>query len=128
MIAAALLFLPGRADEAGRRDALVGSLLATLVTFPFAAHGARVRMEALGVVVGTLHVAGVAVFLGGMVLIARIVLVTADGETALVVLRRVTRLFGLALGVIVVSGLIDAARLVGSPSHLFSDGTAACSS
>jgi copper transport protein len=120
VIAAALLFMPGRADEAGRRDALVGSLLATLVTFPFAAHGARVRLEPLGVVVGTLHVAGVAVFLGGLVLVARIVLVTADGETALTVLRRVTRLFGLALGVIVVSGLIDGVRLVGSPSHLFS--------
>jgi copper transport protein len=120
VIAAVLLFLPGRADEAGRRDALVGSLLATLVTFPFAGHGARVRLEAIGVVFGTLHVAGVAVFLGGLVLIWRVVLVAADGETALVVLRRVTRLFGLALGVLVVSGLIDGLRLVGSPSHLFS--------
>jgi copper transport protein len=120
VIATALLFLPGRADEAGRRDALVGSLVATLVTFPFAGHGARVRLEAIGVVIGTLHVAGVAVFLGGLVLVARIVLVTADGETALAVLRRVTRLFGLALGVVVVSGLIDGWRLVGSPRHLFS--------
>jgi copper transport protein len=120
VIATVLLFLPGRADEAGRRDALVGSLLATLVTFPFAGHGARVRLEPIGVVFGTLHVAGVAVFLGGLVLIARVVLVGADGETALVVLRRVTRLFGLALGVLVVSGLIDGLRLVGSPSNLFS--------
>jgi hypothetical protein len=62
----------------------------------------------------------VAVFLGGLVLISRVVLVAADGETALVVLRRITRLFGLALGVLVVSGLIDGLRLVGSPSHLFS--------
>jgi copper transport protein len=120
VIATVLLFLPGRADEAGRRDALVGSLLATLVTFPFAGHGARVRLEPIGVVFGTLHVAGVAVFLGGLVLIARVVLLGADGETALVVLRRVTRLFGLALGVLAVSGLIDGLRLVGSPSNLFS--------
>jgi copper transport protein len=120
VIATVLLFLPGRADDAGRRDALIGSLLATLVTFPFAAHGARVRLEALGVVIGTLHVAGVAVFLGGLFLVARVLLVVADGETALAVLRRITRLFSVALGVIVVSGLIDGWRLVGSPGDLFS--------
>jgi copper transport protein len=119
VIATALLFLPGRPDEAGRRDALIGSLAATLVTFPFAGHGARVRLEPLGVVLGVLHVAGVAVFLGGLVLVARVVLVAADGETALSVLRRITRLFGLALGVIVVSGLIDGWRLVGAPGNLF---------
>jgi copper transport protein len=120
IIATVLLFLPGRPDEAGRRDALIGSLAATLVTFPFAGHGARVRLEPLGVVMGVLHVAGVAVFLGGLVLVARVVLLVADGETALTVLRRITRLFGLALGVIVVSGLIDGVRLVGSPGNLFS--------
>jgi copper transport protein len=118
-IAAVLLFMPGQLNEAGRRDALIGSLVATLVTFPFAGHGARVRLEPLGVLVGVLHVAGVAVFLGGLVLVARVVLVVADGETALVVLRRITRLFGLALGVIVVSGLIDGWRLVGPPGDLF---------
>lgn len=96
------------------------SLVGLLGTWAFAGHARSMRWPEVGVITDVLHHGAAAVWLAGLAIIALIVL---PSEPPAVVSSTVQAFSGLAawcVGVLVLTGLIQSVRLVGSVTDLWS--------
>ena len=113
--------LRDRGHVADARGALVASGIA-LVTLSFSGHGFSQRWSLVGVVVDLVHVAAVAGWLGGLVVLVQAVIrhpMDHDGVGALQGFHRVATV---SVGALVVSGVMQSLRLDRSPGGLFGTG------
>jgi copper transport protein len=90
-----------------------------LATWSFAGHARSMRWPLLGVPVDVAHHGAAAVWLGGLVVVGRIGLSARSPEALVPPLQRFSRLARLAVGVLVVTGVVQAVRLTGLPDLSF---------
>ena len=102
------------------RAALLSLLaLGLLTTWAFAGHARSMRWPELGIPVDVLHHGAAAAWLGGLIIVGFISLPRLAAHDVPAVMQRFSRTAGVAVGVIVATGLIQTLRLVGNPADLF---------
>ncbi|MGY1742944.1 MULTISPECIES: copper resistance CopC/CopD family protein [unclassified Blastococcus] len=123
----ALLLLPWlrRGQVPAAQGLVLGAVLATglVVTTAAVGHPIAGPYPAIAVLAATAHVAAMALWLGGLVVLPAAVL--RDGVPAAemaAVVPRFSRLAAVSVSVLVVSGVVQAVREVGSPEALFTTG------
>ncbi|MEH0934526.1 copper resistance CopC/CopD family protein, partial [Micromonospora psammae] len=118
-VAAALLpaVLAGRAGRR-RRAALAGVGLAALVTWPLAGHPMAAPLPPVSVAVGVVHLAGVTVWLGGLLALVVFLLRGTHERVLARILPTWSRWATVAVCWLVVSGVAQAATELGRPAAL----------
>lgn len=102
--------------RSGGADGVLGGVLAAavLLTFPFAGHGASSPLPLLAIPALMVHVGAMAVWLGGLVMLARYLLPRADESELAAILPVWSRWATWAVVALVVSGTVEAVLEVGS--------------
>ena len=113
-----VLFGWRRASRLSRAVAAGVCLVALLATWGYAGHGRSMRWPWLGVPLDMVHHGAAAAWLGGLVLMVAVVGRQANGEALVLAARRFSRVAGVAVMVVIVTGTLQAVRLVGGPSGL----------
>ena len=91
-----------------------------LATWAFAGHSRSMRWPAVGVLTDVAHHAAAAAWIAGLAIVGWIVIPSSTPEALVRTVRRFSRLAASSVAVLVVTGLIQSVRLVGSPTELFS--------
>ena len=107
---------PGRTDQL----LLVVLGVAGLVTWPLAGHPAASPAPAISVVVDAVHVGSMAVWLGGLVMLAGFLLRQADERELGAILPVWSRWAAAAVCALLLAGTVQALIEVGTPGALFS--------
>lgn len=120
LVSVAVLLRPVIAGQPSRSDLLLlaGLGVVGLGTWPVAGHPIASPLPGVSIVVGTVHLAAVAVWAGGLVMLAGFLLRLADRRELAVILPEWSRWAALAVGALLVAGLIQAAVEVGPPEAL----------
>jgi copper transport protein len=100
-----------RRDRLAWRVAAVGASIAVLVAVAFGGHGANGRAPVLGTVATVVHVAAASIWVGGLVML--VVVLFDAGAPRSDVAQRFSRLALWSVGVVGVTGTIQALRQVG---------------
>jgi copper transport protein len=118
-VSAWLLFVhaPPRVTQV-RNELLVMISLVFLATWSFAGHSASMRWPALGLPLDVVHHGAAAAWIGGLAIVGLIALPRLAPEDVRPVMLRFSRLASVSVAAIVVTGLVQAVRLVGSPRQL----------
>jgi copper transport protein len=122
-LALALLRGPLRTGVAGRPWTVAGGVLGVALVLSTAATGHPVAgaLPGLAVVVTAVHVAAMTVWLGGLaVLLAAVLRPGVPGDQLAAALPRYSRLAAGSVAALVVSGVVQSVREVGSPAALVS--------
>jgi copper transport protein len=122
LAAAAILLRPLVAGRAGRSDQILLTILgvAGLATWPIAGHAAASPVPAVSVVVDTVHLAGMAVWLGGLVMLGGFLLRRANERELDAILPVWSRWATLAVSALLLAGVVQALIEVSTPSALVS--------
>jgi copper transport protein len=120
VVGTGLLLTLRRITTTGWRFAAAVSGLAALALVALAGHGATGRWPLVGAVATVVHVGAMAVWVGGLVVVLIGALRLGDASAALVVVRRFSALAFWAVAVVVLSGVVQAYRQVGSFDALIS--------
>ncbi|MBE1487484.1 copper transport protein [Plantactinospora soyae] len=122
LAAAAILVGPLIAGRAGRSDQILLTVLglAGLGTWPIAGHAAASPVPAVSVVVDTVHLAGMAVWLGGLVMLGGFLLRQANDRELDAILPVWSRWATLAVSALLLAGVVQALIEVSTPSALVS--------
>ncbi|MEV0155105.1 copper resistance protein CopC [Micromonospora sp. NPDC050686] len=120
LAAAAFLLRPLFAAPAGRTDLIILAVLggATLFTWPLAGHGAASPAPAVSVVVDAVHLGAMAVWLGGLVMLAGFLLPRADERELDAILPIWSRWAALAVAALLLAGTVQALIEVATPQAL----------
>ncbi len=94
-------------------------LLGLLATWAFAGHSRSMRWSLIGVPIDVAHQAAAAAWIGGLAIIGLIAIREAGPDELKDIVSRFGRLAATAVTVIVVTGVVQSIRLVGSPTQLF---------
>ncbi|GAA1638125.1 copper resistance CopC/CopD family protein [Catellatospora bangladeshensis] len=106
------------------RDGIVDRVLLLLVaagaalTWPLAGHPAASPVPAVSVVVDALHLAGAAVWLGGLVMLVAYLLRLADSRELGAILPIWSRWAALAVSTVLLAGVVSALIQIGTPAAL----------
>lgn len=106
------------------RDGIVDRVLLLTVaagaalTWPLAGHPAASPVPAVSVVVDALHLAGAAVWLGGLVMLTAFLLRQADSRELGAILPIWSRWAALAVSTVVLAGVVSALIQIGTPAAL----------
>ncbi len=122
-LAAVAALLPPLLRGAGTRArglAVAGVALAGMTTWPLSGHAAASPLPAVAVSAGTVHVAAMAVWLGGLVVLLGVLLRRAHPRALGVILPVWSRWAMLAVVWLVAAGLVQAVGEVGSVGGLVS--------
>jgi copper transport protein len=106
----------GHPDVYGAAVVLPG--LALLATWAFAGHASSMRWPVAGVVTDVAHHAAAAAWIAGLAIVGWMV-IPAGADDVVPVVRRFSTMAMTCVAVLVVTGLVQSARLVGSPLDLF---------
>ena len=118
---AAIIAWPQLTNTIKERQA-IGLIGAYLITLAYTSHSRSQALPLLGIPVDVLHVAASAVWLGGLAVLALVVIPFIDAKSALLTYTRYGRYAQYAVITIVVTGLIQTLRLHGvSLSSLFGE-------
>lgn len=118
---AAIIAWPQLTNTIKERQA-IGLIGAYLITLAYTSHSRSQALPLLGIPVDVLHVAASAVWLGGLAVLALVVIPLLDAKSALLTYTRYGRYAQYAVITIVVTGLIQTLRLHGvSLSSLFGE-------
>lgn len=120
VLAAALWVILFRYEDVDRDVFWTASAMAgigLLATWAFAGHSRSMRWPELGVVADVAHHAAAATWIAGLAIVALVVIPEAASVAEPV--RRFSRVAAVSVAVLVVTGLAQSARLVGSPLDLF---------
>ncbi|MBF9127446.1 copper resistance protein CopC/CopD [Plantactinospora sp. S1510] len=122
LAAAAILLRPLIAGRAGRSDQILLTVLgvAGLGTWPIAGHGAASPVPAVSVVVDVVHLAGMAVWLGGLVMLGGFLLRRANDRELDAILPVWSRWATVAVSALLLAGVVQALIEVSTPSALVS--------
>ncbi|MEV6365669.1 copper resistance protein CopC [Micromonospora sp. WP24] len=118
--AAAFLLRPLFTGSAGRADAIILAVLgvAGLVTWPLAGHPAASPAPAVSVVVDTVHLGSMAVWLGGLLMLAVFLLRRADERELGAIMPIWSRWAALAVSALLLAGVVQGLIEVATPSAL----------
>ncbi|MFE9691434.1 copper resistance CopC/CopD family protein [Micromonospora sp. NPDC005806] len=120
LAAAAFLLRPLFAGPVGRTDGIILAILggATLFTWPLAGHPAASPAPAVSVVVDAVHLGSMAVWLGGLVMLAAFLLRRADERELDAILPIWSRWAALAVAALLLAGTVQGLIEVASPKAL----------
>ncbi|MCZ7420600.1 copper resistance protein CopC [Verrucosispora sp. WMMA2121] len=120
LAAVALLLRPLLAGPVGRTDLVILGVLAVgaLFTWPIAGHPAASPAPAVSVLVDTVHLGGMAVWLGGLVMLAVFLLPRADERELGAILPIWSRWAALAVSALLLAGTVQALIEVATPAAL----------
>lgn len=120
LVAVAVLVLPLISGQAGRWDRvlLTGLAVVGLGTWPVAGHPVASPLPVVSVLVGTVHVAAAAIWLGGLVVLAGFLLRLADQRELTAILPEWSRWAAVAVTALLLAGLVQAVVEVGPPEAL----------
>ncbi|MEV1147436.1 copper resistance protein CopC [Micromonospora sp. NPDC049799] len=120
LAAAAFLLRPLFAGPVGRTDLVILGVLGTaaLLTWPLSGHPAASPAPAVSVVVDAVHLGSMAVWLGGLVMLAGFLLRRADERELGAILPIWSRWAALAVSALLLAGTVQALIEVGTPSAL----------
>ncbi|MCF0091571.1 copper resistance protein CopC [Micromonospora sp. NPDC049114] len=121
LAASAFLLRPLLARPAGRADAIILAVLggAALLTWPLAGHPAASPAPAVSVVVDAVHLGSMAVWLGGLLMLAVFLLRQADERELGAILPIWSRWAALAVSALLLAGTVQALIEVATPDALF---------
>ena len=121
LAAAAFLLRPLFAGPIGRTDGIILAVLggAALFTWPLAGHAAASPAPAVSVVVDAVHLGGMAVWLGGLVMLAVFLLRRADERELEAILPIWSRWAALAVAALLLAGTVQGLIEVASIQALF---------
>ncbi|MEO3816459.1 copper resistance protein CopC [Plantactinospora sp. B24E8] len=122
LAATAILVRPLVTGRAGRGDQILLVVLgvAGLFTWPIAGHASASPVPAVSVVVDAAHLAGMAVWLGGLVMLVGFLLRRATERELDAILPVWSRWATLAVSALLLAGVVQALIEVGTPSALVS--------
>jgi copper transport protein len=122
LAAGAILLRPLLAGRAGHSDHLLLAVLAVagLVTWPLAGHPAASVVPAVSVVVDAVHLAGMAVWLGGLVMLVGFLLRQANDRELGAILPIWSRWAAAAVFALVLAGTVQGLLEIGTPGALVS--------
>lgn len=92
--------------------------LGLLATWALAGHSRSMRWPVLGVVSDIVHHGAAAAWLAGLAVVGWIIIPSMSPEVLVPVVRRFSRVAAACVAVLVVTGLVQTVRLVGSPFEL----------
>lgn len=120
LVAAAFLLRPVLAGTGGRADRVILAILgvAALVTWPLAGHAAASPAPPLSIFVDAVHLGSMAVWLGGLVVLAVFLLRRADERELGAILPVWSRWAALAVIALLLAGTVQGLIEVGSPGAL----------
>ncbi|RIV36817.1 copper resistance CopC/CopD family protein [Micromonospora radicis] len=120
LAAAVFLLRPLLAGSVGRTDLVILGVLggATLLTWPLAGHPAASPAPAVSVVVDAVHLGAMAVWLGGLVMLAVFLLPRADERELGAILPIWSRWAALAVSALLLAGIVQALIEVATPTAL----------
>ncbi|MGS2616558.1 copper resistance CopC/CopD family protein [Micromonospora sp. LZ34] len=120
LAAAAFLLRPLFAGPVGRADLVILGVLgaAALLTWPVAGHPAASPAPAVSVIVDAVHLGSMAVWLGGLVMLAGFLLPRADERELGAILPIWSRWAALAVSALLLAGTVQALIEVATPSAL----------
>lgn len=120
LAAAAFLLRPLFAGPVGRTDAIILTVLgvAALVTWPLAGHPAASPAPAVSVVVDTVHLGSMAVWLGGLLMLAAFLLPRADERELGAIMPIWSRWAALAVSALLLAGVVQGLIEMGTPGAL----------
>ncbi|MER5332788.1 copper resistance protein CopC [Micromonospora sp. NPDC002717] len=120
LAAAAFLLRPLLAGPVGRADLVILGILgvAALLTWPLAGHPAASPAPAVSVVVDAVHLGSMAVWLGGLVMLAAFLLRRADERELGAILPIWSRWATLAVSALLLAGTVQALIEVATPAAL----------
>ncbi len=121
-LVAAVLFVGRVPADQVRWMIAAGGLGLTLITWAYAGHARSMRWPWLGVPLDVVHYAAAAAWMGGLIMMVAVVCRRAEPEAMVVAVQRFAALAGIAVLVVVASGILQAVRLVGGPSGLLNTG------
>ena len=114
----ALLFRTPTVDVEVRRSAVALSAVAMLGTWAWAGHSSTQRWAELGMPVDIAHHAAAALWITGLLVVGLFATRQLSGPRLAPVVERLSTAAGVAVAVIVLTGIIQSLRLVGSPGDL----------
>ncbi|WFE49990.1 copper resistance protein CopC [Micromonospora sp. WMMD1155] len=120
LAASVFLLRPLLARPAGRTDAIILAVLgvAALLTWPLAGHPAASPAPAVSVVVDAVHLGSMAVWLGGLLMLAVFLLRQADERELTAILPIWSRWAALAVSALLLGGTVQALIEVATPQAL----------
>ncbi|WP_319461665.1 copper resistance CopC/CopD family protein [Micromonospora sp. RTP1Z1] len=120
LAAAAFLLRPLFAGPIGRTDGIILAILggAALFTWPLAGHPAASPAPAVSVVVDAVHLGSMAVWLGGLVMLAVFLLPRADERELAAILPIWSRWAALAVAALLLAGTVQGLIEVATPKAL----------
>ncbi|MFX0594354.1 copper resistance CopC/CopD family protein [Melissospora conviva] len=124
LLAGLFLLRPVAAGVAGGSDRLILALLggAALLTWPIAGHPAASPVPAVSVPVDAVHLGAMAVWLGGLVMVAAFLLRRANERELAAILPIWSRWAALSVSALLLAGIVSALIEVGTPAALVSTG------
>jgi copper transport protein len=114
----ALLFRTPTVDAGVRRSAVALSAVAMLGTWAWAGHSSTQRWAELGMPVDIAHHAAAALWITGLLVVGFFATQQLSGRRLAPVVERLSTAASVAVAVIVLTGIIQSLRLVGSPGDL----------
>ncbi len=90
-----------------------------LATWAFAGHSRSMRWPAVGVATDVAHHAAAAGWIAGLAIVGWVAIPTTTPDVLVPVVRRFSRVAATCVAVLVITGVVQSIRLVGSPGALF---------
>lgn len=113
------IFVARTASDESRWVLSVVLLVLLFATWAFAGHSRSMRWSLIGVPVDVAHHAAAAAWIGGLAIIGMVAIKACTKDELIQTVAHFARLASTAVTVIVVTGVVQAIRLVGSPGQLF---------